>query len=156
MNYAKRPSSMLEQGWTCKTVLTIDVVVVVDVDVEKFPVHIGRGQIVRVNYLSDHTHDKAIRKWQPSKLICTHPPHHVQIQKGKNQASKKVSKQASKQAHSICRRWRFATIDMRRAGDKQSAWVTPSWIPRLEVVNIRRILKLKNSEMKSEIEVTTT
>jgi hypothetical protein len=95
MNYAKRPSSMLEQGWACKTVLTIDVVVVVDVDVEKFPVHIGRGQIVRVNYLSDHTHDKAIRKWQPSKLICTHPPHHVQIQKGKNQASKKVSKQAS-------------------------------------------------------------
>jgi hypothetical protein len=61
-------------------------------EIARVVIHIGtsRWQIVCVNYLSDHTHTKAIRKWQPSKLICTRPPHHVQILKG-------ASKQASKQ-----------------------------------------------------------
>jgi hypothetical protein len=50
-------------------------------EIARIVIHIGRGQIVRVNYLSDHTHANAIRKWQPSKLIRTLPPHHMQILK---------------------------------------------------------------------------
>ena len=65
-------------------------------EIARIVIHIGRGQTVRVNCLSNHTHAKAIRKWQPSKLICTHPPHHVQILKGIKQASKQASKYASK------------------------------------------------------------
>ena len=67
-------------------------------EIARIVIHIGRGQTVRVNCLSNHTHAKAIRKWQSSKLICTHPPHHVQILKGIKQASKQASTQASKQA----------------------------------------------------------
>jgi hypothetical protein len=31
-------------------------------EIARIVIHIGGGQIVRVNYLSDHTHAKAIRK----------------------------------------------------------------------------------------------